>query len=347
MPPMPIDPIRLARQLVDIPSPTDHERAVGEFLEPLLASLGFSCERHHVSDERFNILARTAARPRVILCTHLDTVPPFIASSEDATHLYGRGACDTKGLMAAMIRAAEDLLRDGVDAFGMLLVVGEETDSIGAKRANEHFAGLGSEYVVVGEPTESTFVRASKGALTLKIDFSGVAAHSAYPERGDSAIVKLAEAINAITAHDWGVSASLGRTTANVGVVRGGLKANIVPPSAELEMIFRIVEEPEIVLGKLERLVGPLGGTVSRWYGNAPVPMVVPRGVESTVVAFNTDAPHLSKIGRPLLFGPGSILDAHTEGERIAKAELLAAVDTYRGLVIDLIEGRVTEHEQA
>jgi acetylornithine deacetylase len=344
---MAIDPIRLARQLVDIPSPTENERAVGEFLEPLLEHLGFSCERHYVTDERFNLLARTASRPRVILCTHLDTVPPFIASSEDATHLYGRGACDTKGLMAAMIRAAEELLRAGVDAFGMLLVVGEETDSIGAKRANEHFAELGSDFVIVGEPTESKFVRASKGALTATVGFSGVAAHSAYPERGDSAIVKLADAIRAISAFDWGASPVLGRTTANVGVVRGGLKANIVPPSAELEMIFRIVEEPETVLRMLEGLVGPLGGTVARWYGNAPVPMVVPRGVESTVVAFNTDAPHLRKIGRPLLFGPGSILDAHTEGERIAKADIVAAVDTYRGLVVDLIEGRVTEYEQA
>ncbi|MBI2214566.1 MAG: M20/M25/M40 family metallo-hydrolase [Acidobacteria bacterium] len=342
---MPIDPILLARQLIDIASPTEHERAVAEFIEPLLSSLGFACERQFVSADRFNILARTASRPRVILCTHLDTVPPFIASSEDATHLYGRGACDTKGLMAAMIGAAEELLRDGVDSFGILLVVGEETDSIGAKKANEHFAGIGSEYVVVGEPTESKFVRASKGALTLKVGFHGVAAHSAYPERGDSAILKLAEAVRAISAYDWGVSPSLGRTTANVGVVSGGLKPNIVPPSAELEMIFRVVEEPEVVLRRLEALVEPLGGTVMRWYGNAPVPMVVPRGVESTVVAFNTDAPHLPKIGKPLLFGPGSILDAHTEGERIAKSELLDSMDTYRGLVVDLIEGRVVEHE--
>ncbi|MCM2313689.1 MAG: M20/M25/M40 family metallo-hydrolase [Thermoanaerobaculia bacterium] len=341
---MPIDPIQLARQLIDIPSPTEFEREIGEFLDPLLSSLGFSCERHHVSSERFNILARTAARPRVILCTHIDTVPPFFSSSEDGSHLYGRGACDTKGLMAAMICAAEALLGEGVDGFGLLLVVGEETDSIGAKRANEHFAGLGSEYVVVGEPTESTFVRATKGALTVKVEFSGVAAHSAYPELGDSAIVKLAEAIRAITALDWGESPSLGRTTANVGVVRGGLKANIVPPSAELEMIFRLVEEPEIVLRRLESLVAPFDGHVSRWYGNAPVPMVVPRGAQSTVVAFNTDAPHLGNLGRPLLYGPGSILDAHTDRERIAKGDILAAIETYRALVPDLIDGKVIEH---
>lgn len=341
---MPIDPIRLARQLIDIPSPTESEREIGEFLDPLLASLGFLCERQHVSNERFNILARTSARPRVILCTHIDTVPPFFASSEDGSHLYGRGACDTKGLMAAMICAAEVLLVAGVDGFALLLVVGEETDSIGAKSANEHFAGLGSEYVVVGEPTESTFVRATKGALTAKVEFAGVAAHSAYPERGDSAIVKLAEAIRAISAFDWGESPSLGRTTANVGVVRGGLKANIVPPSAELEMIFRVVEEPEIVLRRLEKLVAPFDGSVSRWYGNAPVPMVVPHGVRSTVVAFNTDAPHLGNLGRPLLYGPGSILDAHTDREKIAKGDILAAIETYRALVPDLIDGKVIEH---
>lgn len=341
---MPIDPILLARQLIDIPSPTESEREIGEFLDPLLASLGFSCERHYVSDERFNILARTAARPRVILCTHIDTVPPFFASSEDGSDLYGRGACDTKGLMAAMICAAEALLAGGVDGFGLLLVVGEETDSIGARRANEHFAGLGSEYVVVGEPTESTFVRATKGALTATVEFGGIAAHSAYPERGDSAIVKLAEAIRAISTFDWGESLSLGRTTANVGVVRGGLKANIVPPSAELEMILRVVESPDVVVQRLASLVAPFDGRVVRWHGNAPVPMVVPRGAASTVVAFNTDAPHLGNLGRPLLFGPGSILDAHTDREKIAKSDILAAIETYRTLVLDLMDGKVIEH---
>jgi len=341
---MAIDPIRLARQLIDIPSPTDSEREIGEFLGPLLSSLGFSCERHYVTDERFNLLARTSERPRVIFCTHIDTVPPFFASSEDDSHVYGRGACDAKGLMAAMICAAEALLRAGVSGFGLLLVVGEETDSIGAKRANEHFANLGSEYVVVGEPTESTFVRASKGALTAKIEFSGVAAHSAYPERGDSAIVKLAEAIRAIAACDWGESPAFGRTTANIGVVRGGLKANIVAPSAELEMIFRVVEPPENVLQRLESLVAPFDGRVSQWHGNAPVPMVVPRGAPSTVAAFNTDAPHLGNLGRPLLFGPGSILDAHTENEKIAKADILAAIETYQRVVLDLMDGKVIEH---
>ena len=153
-------------------------------------------------------------------------------------------------------------------------------------------------------------------------------------------------AVRAIHAHDWGAHPVLGRSTANVGVIRGGLKANIVPPSAELEMIFRIVEEPAAVLGKLEALVGPLGGRVARWYGNAPVPMAVPPGVDPVVVAFNTDAPHLHKLGRPILCGPGSILDAHTEGERIAKRDVVAAVDVYRDLVVDIIEGRMAGHEQ-
>ncbi len=341
---MALDPIRLARQLIDIPSPTDSEREIGELLDRLLSSLGFSCERQYVSEGRFNLLARTSGRPRVILCTHIDTVPPFFASSEDSSHLYGRGACDTKGLMAAMLCAAECLLGEGVDGFGLLLVVGEETDSIGAKRANERFASLGSEYVVVGEPTESAFVRASKGALTATVEFRGVAAHSAYPERGDSAIVKLADAIRAISAFEWGESPALGRTTANVGVVRGGLKANIVPPAAELEMIFRIVEDPEIVLARLESLVAPFDGRVARWHGNGPVPMVVPRGAASTVVAFNTDIPHLRNLGRPLLYGPGSILDAHTDAEKIAKGDILAAIETYRALVLDLMDGKVIEH---
>jgi acetylornithine deacetylase len=226
---MPIDPIAFARQLIDVPSPTESEQPVGELLERELARLGFTPRRQNVTDNRFNLLVTAGGTPRVVLCSHIDTVPPWLAAREDDEFLYGRGACDTKGIIAAMIAAGERLLLDGVRDFAFLFVVGEETDSIGAKSANTAFADLGSEYVVVGEPTESTFARASKGALTCTVRFAGIAAHSAYPHLGDSAINKMVAAIIEINATDWGKHDLLGSTAVHdraggAEILRGGVQ---------------------------------------------------------------------------------------------------------------------------
>jgi acetylornithine deacetylase len=340
---MPLDPIALARQLIDVPSPTGEESAVGELLDAQLSALGFTTRREPVTATRFNLFASAGGHPRVVLNSHIDTVPPWFASREEDGFLYGRGACDTKGVIAAMLAAGERLLARGIRDFAYLFVVGEETDSIGAKRANETFADLGSEFVVVGEPTESKFARASKGAFTATVRFSGVAAHSAYPELGDSAINRMVAAIAEINHFtDWGVDAALGHATVNVGVVRGGEKPNIIPAWAECEMIFRLVTTPDDIERKLATLVAEHGGTIVAARGNPPQWMTVPAGQPSTVVAFNTDVPWLSNLGKPLLFGPGSILDAHGADEKISVRELLAAVDTYEAMVISLLEGNVT-----
>lgn len=339
---MPIDPIALARQLIDIPSPTQQEQAVGEFLERELQRLGFTTRRHEVTPTRFNVYAAAGGPPRVVLNSHIDTVPPWFTSREDDEHVYGRGACDTKGIIAAMLAAGERLLARDVRDFAFLFVVGEETDSIGAKQANVEFKDLGSEFVVVGEPTESKFARASKGALTAIVRFKGVAAHSAYPHMGESAIAKMAAAIHDINTADWGTHEILGKSTANVGVVRGGEKPNIIAANAELELMLRIAGEPDHALTQLMSIVDNHDGEVILSRGNPPQWMVVPEGEESTVVAFNTDVPWLGNLGKPLLFGPGSILDAHGVDEKIGKRELLAAVDTYEAMVISLLEGRAT-----
>jgi len=251
---------------------------------------------------------------------------------------YGRGACDTKGVIAAMIAAGERLRAGRFDDFAFLFVVGEETDSIGAKSANIAFKDLGSEFVIVGEPTESTFARASKGALTIFAAFDGKAGHSAYPERGDSAINKMVAAIAAINAAGWGTHEILGRATANVGVVRGGEKPNIIAGSAECQMMFRTVSDPEEVRAKVEALLAQYDGHITMWRGNAPQFMTVPDGMPSTVVAFNTDVPWLTALGKPLLFGPGSITDAHGPDEKIGKKDLLEAVQTYHDTVKKLCQ---------
>src|SRR5213075_887260 len=224
-----------------------------------------------VEPNRFNVFASAGGEPRVIINSHIDTVPPWFASREDGDKIYGRGACDTKGVIAAMLAAGERLLASGERDFAFLFVVGEETDSVGAKRANLEFT---AEYVIVGEPTESKFARASKGALTAIVHFDGVAAHSAYPERGDSAIKKMMSAIAAIESADWGSHEILGRATVNTGVVRGGEKPNIVPAMAECELMFRTAGDFEGVRAKLEDLAGRFGGRITMSRGNAPQFMV-------------------------------------------------------------------------
>ena len=336
-----IDPIALARKLIDIASPTGDERAMGEAVERELAQLGLAVKRLPVTGDRFNVFASAGGRPCVVINSHIDTVPPWFGSREDGDRIYGRGACDTKGVIAAMIAAGERLLARSERDFAFLFVVGEETDSAGAKQANIDLKDLGSEFVIVGEPTESKFGRASKGALTAIVHFDGVAAHSAYPERGDSAIRKMMAAIAAIESTDWGSHEVLGRATVNIGVVRGGEKPNIVPAEAECEMMFRTAGDFEIVRAKLENLAGRFGGRITMSRGNAPQFMVVPDGKPSAVVAFNTDVPHLGNLGKPLLFGPGSILDAHGASEFILKKDLIAAIEIYCDTVAGLCRNSI------
>jgi acetylornithine deacetylase len=332
-----VDPLALTRQLIDIPSTTENEHDVGEFLDATLTRLGFATRRQEVTPARFNVFASAGGTPRVIINSHIDTVPPWFAASEDEEFIYGRGACDTKGVIAAMLAAGERLLARGTRDFAFLFVVGEETDSIGAKSANTAFRGIGSEYVLVGEPTESTFARASKGAFTAIVRFEGKAGHSAYPERGDSAINKLAAAVTAINAEDWGTHDVLGQATVNVGVIRGGQKPNVIAAEAEAEMIFRLVSDPDEIQPRLEKLLSRFNGRIIEGRGNPPQFMIVPPGASSAVVAFNTDVPHLRGLGQPLLFGPGSILDAHGANEKISKKELLAAVETYELTILSLL----------
>jgi acetylornithine deacetylase len=330
------DALTFAKRLIDIPSSTEKEFDAAVFLHDELAALGYACRRHEVSERRFNVYAAAGGSPRVVINSHIDTVPPWFAASEDDDFLYGRGACDTKGIIAAMIAAGERLRANGINDFAYLFVVGEETDSIGAKTANKEFANLGSEYVLVGEPTESMFARASKGALTCFVRFDGIAGHSAYPERGDSAINKMVAAIAEINVTRWGSDNDLGDTTVNVGVVRGGEKPNVIAAEAECQMIFRTVTEPEQVQAKLQSIIARHGGTITVSRGNPPQRMKVPEGFESRVVAFNTDVPHLGALGTPLLFGPGSILDAHGANEKIGKKDLLQSVQTYADTVTAL-----------
>jgi acetylornithine deacetylase len=329
-----MSPFELTRQLMAIPSVTGSEQRIGEYLSSQLESAGYRVERQDVGGGRFNLFA-FAGPGRVMFCTHLDTVPPGdIPVREDDEFLYGRGACDTKGVIAAMIEAGGRLRRDGVMNFGYMFLVGEETDSIGAKSANS--LKWDSEFVIVGEPTQNKLARAQKGTFLFHLHATGRAAHSGYPEHGDSAIQKLWAVLQKCQDTDWGVDDVVGKGTFNVGVFRGGQAMNIVPPQATASVMIRTVENCAAVEAKLNRAVANRA-TVEIVGASDPLMLHVVDGFETTVVSFGSDAPHLSNTGKRLLIGPGSILDAHTAGEKISKRELMAGVEIYETLVRKLL----------
>ena len=306
---------------------------IGLFLSEILYDRRYRVEKQFLVPNRFNVLA-FAGRPRVIFCTHIDTVPPELPVHEDEDFLYGRGACDTKGIIAAMIEAGDRLRSQGMDSFGYLFVVGEEADGSGARLANT--LQWESEFVVVGEPTQNKLALAQKGTLMVDISVTGRAAHSGYPEEGTSAINGLWEVLQECAAADWGHDPTLGNGSFNIGVFNGGQASNIIPGSAFASIMIRTIEPKDVVEERLKGIVGDRA-VVTIAGGTNPHRFHVVDGFETMVASFGSDAPYLTRLGKPLLVGPGSILDAHTAHEKISKAEMVEGAALYERLVKKLL----------
>jgi acetylornithine deacetylase len=327
----------LTRALVDIESVTPNEEEVGVYLADYLRELaertGGQVEMMGVEPHRFNVFAQWG-EPVVTLSTHMDTVPPFYGSREDEKFIRGRGACDTKGIIASMIKAVEGLLAAGERGFGLLFVVGEERNSAGALFAAKH--PRGSRYFINGEPTENKLALGSKGALRFEITASGKMAHSAYPELGESAIEKLLDALERVRKVELPTDRILGASTLNIGTITGGRAPNVIPDHAMAEVFIRIVDDGNSTRVAIAEAVKGLA--------EAKEILVIPavhleslEGFETTVVSYTTDIPAFgSAWGRPLLLGPGSIHFAHTDEERVPKRELLEAIEIYQNIVRQL-----------
>ena len=327
-----MDLFELTNSLVNLASVTGHEKACAEFIKGYLAQLGFQAELMPVSRDRSNVFA-TWGKPDIVLSTHMDTVPPFFPAHEDADHIYGRGTCDAKGILAAQVTAAERLKNDGLKDFALLYLVGEETVSDGAREANLH--PRGSRYIINGEPTENKLAIGSKGIMRIDLRARGKMAHSAYPELGVSAIDKLLDVLADLRKLALPVDPVLGPSTMNIGLIAGGRAANVVPDEATAQILIRIVEDSEPLRRRITEAIG--GRCEYVFVRDTPVMMMEKlEGYESEVVAFTTDLPSLTNWGRPLLLGPGSISMAHTERECVPKADLVKAVDLYCRLVRDL-----------
>jgi len=320
--------LEFTRKLIDIPSLTGDELAVGQYLSRYLEELGYYVERHEVAQDRFNVIGTTGAEPRVVFSTHMDTVPPFIESSEDEEFIYGRGSCDAKGIIAAQIFAAERLRSEDVNDVGLLFTVDEELSSIGAQAANNHSFARACRFLINGEPTDNRLATGTKGSVRVFITTEGRAAHSAYPEAGESAIEKLLDILQEIRRREWPEDEFFGTTTCNIGVLSGGTRPNVIPDQARAELQIRLGIDIEHVKRVLEDAVSGRGRLE---YASAhnPVRLFSVPDFEQCVVRFTTDVPYLSNWGKPLLLGPGSILDAHTDHEKISKQELNRAVDLY------------------
>jgi acetylornithine deacetylase len=333
----PIDVFKLTRELIDIPSVTGEEFHVGTSLAELLKRRGYQVDLQEVENDRANVIATTGDQPKIVLSTHMDTVPPYIAASEDDEFIYGRGACDAKGIIAAQIAAAEKVRAEGVNEIGLLFTVDEEVTSAGAKALNELPLAASCRYLINGEPTDNRLAIGTKGSLQVSIKTVGRAAHSAYPEQGDSAIEKLLDVLNDVRAIVWPSDETFGETTCNIGVISGGTRANVVADAAQTTLQIRLAAGSQAAKDLLERAVG---GRAALEYKSVhdPIRLLAFDGFESTIVRFTTDIPYLTNWGTPMLIGPGSILDAHTEHERVAKSELIRAVDIYANLVRRLLK---------
>ena len=325
----------LTRKLIDVESITGNEGRVGDVLLAELEHLGFTAEKKVVEGVRANVYAHNGKPPQVVLSTHIDTVPPFIASREDSEKIYGRGACDTKGIIAAMLAAAEILKANDLP-IGLLFVVGEERDSLGARTANESPLSPQPRFLINGEPTENQVAVASKGALRVEIVARGKMAHSAYPQFGESAIEKLLDALDRVRQLDLPETPGVGPCTMNIGILEGGRAPNVIPDYAKAQLLFRTVGPSTDLIKRITAAAGVRVETTAV----LDIPFVKLRtfaDLPTFTAAYTTDIPALSKWGEPILFGPGSIHVAHTDGEYIEKRQQLAAVDIYVRMVRELL----------
>jgi acetylornithine deacetylase len=333
----PVDPLSLARTLIDIESTTGNEGAVAAVLAAYLRERGYSVLEQPLEPmsgkPRSNVIA-AVGEPDVVFSTHFDCVPPFFPSRVEDGKLYGRGACDAKGILAAQVAAAERIRATGETRVGLLFVAGEERGSDGAKAANR--IGSKTRFLINGEPTDLRLGAATRGCFRVRLTASGKAAHSGYPELGESAIEKLLDCLMALRSAEWPSDPLLGQTHYTIGLISGGVAPNVIPPEAEAEVFFRTVGEHAAVREKLrEALAGRVN--VQELLELPAARMHTVPGFETAVFSYFSDIPFLTNWGTPLLVGPGSIHVAHTGHEHLAIDELNRAVDTYATLATALL----------
>ena len=355
------------KELLSIDSTSGKERKVAEWLADRLPGTFPAANRpalqvEEVGDGTLNLLLAWGT-PRIVFCSHLDTVPPYIpptvipgSTGNLPEVIRGRGSCDAKGQVFAIIEACKKLAEEGKTDFGILLLAGEETGSWGAKAfAKTDFR---AEYLVVGEPTDNCMVSASKGTKSFDLKFTGVPFHSGYPQYGVSAVDLFVEFVNALKAKDFGMDPVLGETTWNIGLVHSDNPQNILSPELTCRIYFRTTfvsdeavqqwmaeapvllrdgrSEPAMTSSVIPGLTGNLAVTPRG--GDTPARYWTVEGLPSKSVAFGSDAPHLKNFTHKAICGPGSITVAHRDDEHVLVADLETAVEQYVALYRSVTE---------
>lgn len=324
--------------LIEIRSPSAQEDEVLEFLDRTFRQKKWNVEKLPVEGSRYNLFI-TFGKPIICLTTHVDIVaapePMFSPQVRDGK-LYGRGACDAKGIIGCMVAAAERLEKSGETNFSLLFVVGEEDDGIGANRAAISLKGRGIRYIIDGEPTEGKLMAAHKGGLAFRMRFRGKSCHSGYPHLGDDANAKLIRTAASLLTTDFGADEVLGKATINIGRIQAGTGDNIVSNVAQMSGMVRTVTDNKLVIDKLKK-VGGADAELDILNDAALVRLKLVPGMQSDVAAYCTDIPHFAPLGAEcLLYGPGTISVAHTDHEHVEIQQLEDAVKGYEHIFHEL-----------
>ena len=311
-------------QIMGVESTSGMENSVADHIKDNFAPPGAELEIQEISNGTRNLFYKWG-NPRIIFCSHFDTVPPYIPPRIEGDTIYGRGSCDAKGQIAVLAEVCKKLHEKGETNFGLLMLAGEEVGSYGARRANELITGC--EYVIVGEPTENKLIKAQKGNMLAEVEFFGKAFHSGYPEHGDNAIQRMVDFVNALNALEFPVDPVLGETTYNIGNLSADNARNIVSDHVSMKIFFRTTFlTHEILIEKVLSIIDE-NTKIEFAYGDPPIEFHTIEGFETGVVSYGSDAPELTNLGKPLLYGPGSIFNAHTDNEHITIPEIEKAVE--------------------
>lgn len=330
--------VKLAYELCNISSITGFEQEVVAFLEQYFVKEGLLVEKYPVTKERANLFisAKKRSHYTAILCTHIDTVAPFIKPQIDQEQgiLWGRGSIDAKGIAASMIKAFLWDYHNGHDDIALLFTVGEEESSDGAKVANEELKAV-AKYIIIGEPTELKAARAQKGSLVFDLKARGISAHSALPHLGDCAIKKLIKTAHNLLDYKWPLDPIYGETLINIGTIEGGEMRNMLAPYASLQAIMRLSKNTQEIKKILSELIVDDVEIIIHSECN-PFSYATAQGFDTFIAGFGSDAPYLFKLGKPMLIGPGSLSLAHTDKEHICFGQLEDGVLAYKKIIENL-----------
>ena len=340
-------------RLLNIDSTSGKEASLADMLVAEMSAPGRDVRTFDVGDGTVNILVSWGV-PEVVFCTHLDTVPPYIAPSSDGDLVRGRGTCDAKGQIFAMYEACKVLESKGYDGFALLLLAGEETGSFGAKAFRGQHPG--AEWVIVGEPTDNCMASASKGTKAFEVEFTGKAFHSGYPEHGTSAVNLFNDFMNALRSIVFPSDDILGNTTWNIGRLSSDNPQNILSDRLTCRVYFRTTfASDEMVCNIMRNIAGPdaklrfgrprvqdgsdiVAKEVAPWQkamsvkalgGDTPTSYETFPEFPAKPVSFGSDAPQLTNFRRKILCGPGSILVAHRDDEHVLISDIAQAVENY------------------